>query len=312
MLQPRPRQPAAQHQGSPPPPGPRLRWAPLGPLHTTTSTTTTRCPLPPPQVYETHARIAIEVGDSAEFKQCLAMLKQLYAEGQNGNQAEWAAAPAPACLRALPAPHPPLQLAMHLPGQACAALWSRRCCCPALPPRPPQGPRHEPEQQRRRRVLRWRAGRGRRFAGYGLLLATQHGADLYSRELAQLPGQVLGHRAVQHAVAVCWAYRAGQPRAFNNLYPGAQRMAGAPQAPFAQGQGKGGEAGGGGGCCPSGCRAGSQPQRATACAAPTRLRPPPPGAAAALRAALPPPGCSGPEGGPASRPPEHPEPPEPS
>jgi hypothetical protein len=31
---------------------------------------------------------------------------------------------------------------------------------------------------------------------------------------------------VRHAVAVCWAYRAGQPRAFNNLYPGAQRMAG--------------------------------------------------------------------------------------
>lgn len=104
------------------------------------------------QVYETHARISIEVSDWAEFKRCLAMLKQLYSEGQEGNHAE--------------------------------------------------------------------------FAAYGLMLAAQHGADLYSRELVQLPEALLSDGFVQHAMAVCWAFRAGQPRTFNNLYPTAQRMAG--------------------------------------------------------------------------------------
>jgi hypothetical protein len=108
----------------------------------------TRCP----QVYETHARIAIEVGDWPEFKRCLTMLKQLYSEGQLGNHEE--------------------------------------------------------------------------FAAYGLMLAAQHGADLYSRELVQLPEVILAHPLVQHAMSVCWAFRAGQPRAFNSLYPTAQRMAG--------------------------------------------------------------------------------------
>jgi hypothetical protein len=64
------------------------------------------------------------------------------------------------------------------------------------------------------------------FTSYGLMLAAQHGADLYSHELAQLPEALLANSFVQHTVAVCWAFRAGQPRTFNNLYPTAQRMTG--------------------------------------------------------------------------------------
>ncbi|KAL4424356.1 hypothetical protein ABPG75_001657 [Micractinium tetrahymenae] len=43
------------------------------------------------QVYETHARIAIEVGDWAEYRQCQSVLQQLYADGHEGEQREFAA-----------------------------------------------------------------------------------------------------------------------------------------------------------------------------------------------------------------------------
>ncbi len=34
-----------------------------------------------PQVYETHARVALEVGDWAEYRQCHSVLQQLFADG---------------------------------------------------------------------------------------------------------------------------------------------------------------------------------------------------------------------------------------
>jgi hypothetical protein len=42
-------------------------------------------------VYETHGRVALETGDGAEFRQCLAVLRRLYARGLPGNTAEFAA-----------------------------------------------------------------------------------------------------------------------------------------------------------------------------------------------------------------------------
>ncbi|CAL8465200.1 g4735 [Coccomyxa elongata] len=42
-------------------------------------------------VYETHARIALEQGDLAEFNPCLALLQQLYAENIEGNEMEFMA-----------------------------------------------------------------------------------------------------------------------------------------------------------------------------------------------------------------------------
>ena len=42
--------------------------------------------------YETHARIALEESDAAEFRQCHAVLKQLYHDGiDGGNPEEFAA-----------------------------------------------------------------------------------------------------------------------------------------------------------------------------------------------------------------------------
>jgi hypothetical protein len=42
-------------------------------------------------VYEAHARAALEYGDQAEYNQCQAQLALLYAAGQPGAHAEFAA-----------------------------------------------------------------------------------------------------------------------------------------------------------------------------------------------------------------------------
>lgn len=46
---------------------------------------------PPPQIYEAHARAALEYGDWAEYNQCQTQLVHLYSEGLPGSCAEFAA-----------------------------------------------------------------------------------------------------------------------------------------------------------------------------------------------------------------------------
>ncbi|EIE23285.1 hypothetical protein COCSUDRAFT_63639 [Coccomyxa subellipsoidea C-169] len=67
-------------------------------------------------VYETHARIALEQGDLAEFNPCLSLLQQLYADKIEGNETEFMAY---GLLYA--AVTNPKQLAMELRGVPCTA-----------------------------------------------------------------------------------------------------------------------------------------------------------------------------------------------
>ena len=125
-------------------------------------------------MYETHARIAIEVGDWAEFRQCHSVLQQLYGEclcmmrlGGGLACVRVLCGPACACL-----PLPVRALAAACTACLCAsraACW----CTPAHPPCTSPIPAGEGAP-----------GEQHEFTAYGLLLAAATGRSVLAHEMS--------------------------------------------------------------------------------------------------------------------------------
>ncbi|KAL4431998.1 hypothetical protein ABPG77_000265 [Micractinium sp. CCAP 211/92] len=157
------------------------------------------------QVYETHARIAIEVGDWAEYRQCQSVLQQLYAEGAEGEQWEFAAYGllyAAASGREVLA-HEMVEMARRLGGgPASSSSGGDRSAPAAAGNRGPGSPAA---------AARTHSG------GSGGGCGGQGGGGA-------APPDLESDRYVGHALAACRAYLACNVVRFLRLYEGAPRM----------------------------------------------------------------------------------------
>lgn len=138
--------------------------------------------------YETHARIAIEVADFAEFKQCQSVLQQLYAGLRSEEESP--------------------------PGRASSGAASTCSSGSTGSAGSSSGPSTSG------------AGNEAEFCAYLMLDAVRHSSKPMAlhRALSCLPARVLGHQFVRHALKVCAAFKSANIHAFLQLYLPAPRM----------------------------------------------------------------------------------------